>query len=139
VQARPIARKWHKLCFEEKQFLYRNCFPEHPDVHKGVPDMTASAESLSTSQSIQDRIEAMFTRDKITAAVLVVALWLTVFFVMFAVRGFIVQKSVEVVCWIGAALLLLFNTASIVAMIKHYGQDKAHIYAIDIRHLDAGR
>ena len=28
--------------------------------------------------------------------------------------------------------------ASIVAMIKHYGQDKAHIYAIDIRHLDAG-
>jgi len=100
--------------------------------------MTASAESLSTSQSLQDRIEAMFTRDKLTAGVLVVSLWLTVFFVMFAVRGFIADKSVEIVCWIGAALLLLFNTSSIVAMIKHYGQDKAHIYAVDIRHLDAG-
>lgn len=100
--------------------------------------MTASAESLSTSQSLQDRIEAMFNRDKLTAGVLVVSLWLTVFFVMLAVRGFIADKSIEIVCWVGAALLLLFNTSSIVAMIKHYGQDKAHIYAVDIRHLDAG-
>jgi len=100
--------------------------------------MTASAESLSPSQSLQDRIEAMFNRDKLTAGVLVVSLWLTVFFVMLAVRGFIADKSIEIVCWVGAALLLLFNTSSIVAMIKHYGQDKAHIYAVDIRHLDAG-
>lgn len=100
--------------------------------------MTASAESLSTSQSLQDRIEAMFNRDKLTAGVLVVSLWLSVFFVMLAVRGFIADKSIEIVCWVGAALLLLFNTSSIVAMIKHYGQDKAHIYAVDIRHLDAG-
>jgi hypothetical protein len=100
--------------------------------------MTVSVETLSTSQTMKDRIEAMFTRDKITASVLVVALWLTVFFVMLAVRGFIAEKSVEVVCWIGAGILLLFNTSSIFAMIRHYGQDKAHIYAVDIRHLDAG-
>jgi hypothetical protein len=100
--------------------------------------MTTSTEFLPTSQSMQDRIEAMFTRDKLTAGVLVVGLWLTVFFVMLAVRGFIADKSVEVVCWIGAALLLVFNTSSIVAMIRHYGEDKAHIYAVDIRHLDAG-
>jgi len=36
-------------------------------------------------------------------------------------------------------LLLLFNTASITAMIRHYGNDKEHIYGVDIRHLDAGR
>ena len=100
--------------------------------------MTTSTESLLTSQSMHDRIEAMFNRDKLTAGVLVVALWLTVFFVMLAVRGFIADKSVEIVCWIGAALLLIFNTSSIVAMIRHYGEDKAHIYAVDIRHLDAG-
>jgi hypothetical protein len=100
--------------------------------------VTVSAETAASSKSVQDRIEAMFTRDKLTAGVLVVALWLTVFFVMFAVRGFIAERSVEVVCWIGAALLLIFNTSSIVAMINHYGEDKAHIYAIDIRHIDAG-
>lgn len=93
----------------------------------------------STSRNLEQRIEAAFTRDKLTAGILIVALWLTVFFVMIAVRGFIAEKSVEVVCWIGAAILLLFNTSSIVAMIRHYGADKAHIYAVDIRHLDAGR
>ena len=97
--------------------------------------MTQPAES----PEMQARIDAMFRMDRLAAAVLVVALWLTVFFVMLAVRGFIADKSIEVICWIGAGFLLLFNTASIVAMIRHYGADKVHIYAIDIRHLDAGR
>jgi hypothetical protein len=100
--------------------------------------MADKAEILAHSASMQARIDKMFAGDKLAASVLVVGLWLTVFFVMLAVRGFIADKTIELVCWIGAALLLLFNTASIVAMIKHYGQDKAHIYAIDIRHLDAG-
>ena len=98
----------------------------------------SNIEVVGASQSVEERIESMFTRDKLAAGVLVVALWLTVFFVMLAVRGFIAQKSVEVVCWIGAGLLLLFNTSSIFAMIRHYSRDKAHIYAVDIRHLDAG-
>jgi hypothetical protein len=100
--------------------------------------MAITAESLSHSKTMQDRIDKMFAGDKLAAGVLVVALWLTVFFVMFAVRGFMPSAEVEILCWAGAAMLLLFNTASIVAMIKHYGQDKAHIYAVDIRHLDAG-
>jgi hypothetical protein len=73
------------------------------------------------------------------AGALVAALWLTVLFVMLAVRGFIADKSIEVLCWIGAGVLLLFNTASIIAMMRHYAEDKAHIYAVDLRHLDAGR
>lgn len=100
--------------------------------------MTVSAEALTHQQGMEDRIDKMFAGDKLAASILVAALWLTVFFVMFAVRGFIPDRQVELLCWVGAAVLLLFNTASIVAMLKHYGQDKAHIYAVDIRHLDAG-
>ena len=100
--------------------------------------MTVSAETVSHQKDMEERIDKMFAGDKLIAGVLVVGLWLTVFFVMLAVRGFIVDKNIEILCWVGAALLLLFNTASIIAMLKHYGQDKAHIYAIDIRHLDAG-
>ena len=100
--------------------------------------MAVIAESLAVSKTMQDRIDKMFAGDKLIAGLLVAGLWLTVFFVMFAVRGFMPSAKVEIVCWIGAGFLLLFNTASIVAMIKHYGQDKAHIYAVDIRHLDAG-
>jgi hypothetical protein len=47
--------------------------------------------------------------------------------------------GVEIVCWIAAAFLLLYNTSSIVAMLRHYSEDKAHIYPIDIHHLDARR
>ena len=100
--------------------------------------MAVTAESLAHTTSLQDRIEKMFAGDKLAATILVIALWLTVFFVMLAVRAFMPSGQVELLCWVGAGVLLLFNTASIVAMIRHYGQDKAHIYAVDIRHLDAG-
>ena len=32
--------------------------------------------------------------------------------------------------------MLLFNSASIVAMIKHYSDDKEHIYGLDLHYLD---
>jgi uncharacterized integral membrane protein len=87
---------------------------------------------------MEARIDSMFARDRATAGLLVVALWITVLFVLFAMRNYM-SHSVEVVCWIAAAILLLFNTASIVAMTRHYANDKEHIYGVDIQHLDAGR
>jgi hypothetical protein len=90
-------------------------------------------------QDMPTRIQAMFTRDRLWASTFVVVLWLVVLFVMLAVRPYIANKAVEVICWAAAALLVLFNTASITAMIRHYAQDKEHIYSVDIRHLDAGR
>ena len=62
--------------------------------------------------TLTDRIEVMFSRDKAWATILVVALWLMVFFVILAVRGFIKDPAIELVCWGAAALLLLFNTAA---------------------------
>jgi hypothetical protein len=98
-----------------------------------------AAVTLSETEAFKGRIDSMFRMDRLAAGALVVALWLTVLFVIFAVRSFIEDKSIEVICWIGAGVLLLFNTGSIVAMFRHYAEDKEHIYAVDIRHLDAGR
>lgn len=100
--------------------------------------MTQQTVSVDAPAGLRDRIETMFRRDSIAATILVVVLWLTILFVILAVRPYM-SRSVELTCWIAAAFLLLFNTASIVAMIRHYGHDKEHIYGIDIRHLDAGR
>jgi hypothetical protein len=58
--------------------------------------------------------------------------------VILAVRQYM-PPGVEPVCWIAAAIVLLYNTASIVAMLRHYHDDKGHIYPIDIHHLDARR
>jgi hypothetical protein len=91
------------------------------------------------ANGLESRIDAMFSRDKIFAWGFVIALWAAVIFVLLAVQSYIDQTSILVASWIAAALLLLFNTASIAAMVRHYGNDKAHIYGTDIKHLDAGR
>jgi hypothetical protein len=85
------------------------------------------------------RIEAMFRRDRIWAFGFVVALWFVIGLVLLEVNPYFASNGIRVVCWIAAIVLLLFNTASITAMVRHYGHDKQHIYGVDIRHLDAGR
>jgi hypothetical protein len=100
--------------------------------------MSSRQGDSGMAENLQARIQAMFARDRLWATGFVVALWITIIFVMLAVRSYL-SSGVEIVCWIAAALLLLFNTASITAMIRHYGNDKDHIYGVDIRHLDAGR
>jgi hypothetical protein len=90
-------------------------------------------------QDMQSRIQAMFARDRLFASGFVILLWMVILFVLLAVRPYIASPGVEIVCWIAAFLLVLFNTASITAMIRHYSDDKEHIYSVDIRHLDAGR
>jgi len=91
------------------------------------------------AEDLQSRIDRMFARDRLWAAGFVLVLWLVVFFVLLAVRSYMPNPNIEVVCWIAATVLVLFNTASITAMIRHYANDKQHIYSVDIRHLDAGR
>jgi hypothetical protein len=87
---------------------------------------------------LRSRIDRMYERDTAAALLLIAVLWATVLFVMLAIRS-LMPPAVEVVCWISAGILLLFNSASIIAMIRHYAADKDHIYGVDLHHLDAGR
>lgn len=90
------------------------------------------------SAGLRSRIGAMYRKDCIAAGILIVGLWVTILFVILSIRPYM-PASVEFACWIAAAILLLFNTASIVAIVRHYREDMEHIYGLDIRHLDAGR
>jgi hypothetical protein len=88
---------------------------------------------------LQRRIDAMFARDRIWAFGFVIALWFVVGLVLIEVDPYITSNAIRYVSWISALILLVFNTASITAMVGHYSHDKEHIYGLDIRHLDAGR
>ena len=90
-------------------------------------------------KTLPSRIQAMFARDKLWAFGFVIALWLVIAFVLLAVNDKIPDGAIRIVVWISALVLLLFNTASILAMVRHYAHDKEHIYAIDIQHLDEAR
>jgi len=91
------------------------------------------------SPRMSQRIDSMYAADRLWALGFVLFLWATYFFVFFAIGGINQDESIFTAMLIGGALVLVYNTASILAMIKHYKEDKAYIYSLDIRHLDEMR
>lgn len=88
---------------------------------------------------LDQRIEAMYQGDKRGALLLVTLLWIVVLFVLFMSWPYLQESGIRVVVSIGAAAILIFNTASITAMLNHYAEDKHFIYGLDIQHLDAAK
>ena len=81
-------------------------------------------------------IDAMYQRDKYWGVGYVVFLWLAYGFTFFTINAVNTDSGIRMAMIISGLLVLVYNTASMVAMIRHYGEDKEQIYSIDIRHLD---
>ena len=88
---------------------------------------------------MQPRIQAMFRRDRWMALGALTILWLTLGFVYFAVPHGFLASPIGIVLSAAMVFLLLFNTASVTAMLRHYREDRDHIYGLDIFHLDEHR
>lgn len=82
------------------------------------------------------RVERMFAADRKWAIAVVVVLWCLYAFTYGLVLVSKPDAGVLFALAIGGGLVLLINTASIVAMIVHYARDKDHIYKLDIYYLD---
>lgn len=78
----------------------------------------------------------MFSTDRLWAFGAVLVLWATYFFVFWEVCQSAHNDNVITALAVAGSLVLLFNTAAIVAMINHYSHDKDSIYGLDIRYLD---
>ena len=85
---------------------------------------------------LNQRIEAMYLADVRGAWTFVALLWIAVLFVLFMSWPHIPDSGVRIVALIAAAAVLIFNTASITAMVKNYASDKDFIYGLDIKMLD---
>lgn len=87
------------------------------------------------------RIEKMFRNDSIWAVVAVAALWGLYGFVLYELiaTAQVVDRGVLAALIVGGSLVVLFNTASIAAMLKHYSDDKQHIYGLDVHYIDLAR
>lgn len=91
------------------------------------------------NKELAARIQSMYLRDCFMAWFDVVLLWATVLFVLFAILGFVEDSGIRLAMWVASAVLLVFNTASVFAMTRHFSEDKEYIYSMDIKHLDAHR
>lgn len=89
--------------------------------------------------NIDERIDRMHGRDRIGALAFVIALWIVLIFVIASIWSAIADGSIRAILLIAGGLVLVFNTASIVAMLRHYASDKHFIYGLDLKHLDEMR
>lgn len=91
------------------------------------------------ARSLDARIDRMHQGDRRGALAFVIGLWLTILFALFTMWPLIGDGTIRIVLAIAAVLVLAFNTAAIVAMLRHYADDKSFIYGLDIKHLDEMR
>lgn len=101
--------------------------------------MEAILVETADARSLDARIDRMHQRDRKGAVTFVLGLWITVLFALFTMWPLIGDGMIRAVLAIAAAAVLAFNTAAIVAMLRHYHDDKAFIYGLDIKHLDEMR
>lgn len=85
------------------------------------------------------RIEAMHRRDVTVAWAFVLGLWFSIIFVAWATWSLAPSGLARIVLLVGGSVVLLFNTAAIMAMLRHYREDRDFMYGLDIRFLDAAR
>ena len=97
------------------------------NTHKGLDPATAA------------RAEAMHVRDRWSALAILAVLWATLIYTYAVVPHGFLQSGIGVVLTISGALLLLFNTSSVLAMLSHYREDRDHIYGQDLHNLDLNR
>lgn len=82
------------------------------------------------------RVSAMFGRDRAAALLAVCLVWLVYGFTFWTMRGaFAASGLTGLMIGIGLCVVLL-NAAAVAAMIRHYGEDRAAIYGMDLYYLD---
>jgi len=92
---------------------------------------------MNAENSMRERIDKMFSNDRLFAYALLIGAWLAVWFVVNQVAALGPPGNFMGLVYLSALALCVFNTASIIAMVKHYEHAKDHIYRQDIEHLDA--
>ncbi|MCV2866735.1 hypothetical protein [Defluviimonas sp. WL0075] len=89
--------------------------------------------------NLTSRIEKMHRRDVTVAWAFVIGLWFSMGFVAWATWSLAPSGATRIVLLIGGATVLIFNTAAIMAMLRHYREDRDFMYGLDIKFLDAAR
>lgn len=81
----------------------------------------------------------MHKRDVLVAWAFVIGLWLAMIFVAIATWDLAPTGAARILLLIGGAIVLVFNTGAILAMLRHYREDRDFMYGLDIKFLDEAR
>jgi hypothetical protein len=87
-------------------------------------------------KSTDPRVDAMFRSDRLWAWIAILALWALYAFTFWRIMPDVGDNNILMALAISGGLVLLFNTAAILALTSHYAEDKEHIYGLDLHYLD---
>ncbi len=88
---------------------------------------------------LEERIKTMHRNDVRIAWGFVAGLWLAVIFVALATWDLAPSGGARGMLLVAGAVILVFNTAAIIAMLRHYREDRDFMYGLDIKFLDEAR
>jgi preprotein translocase subunit SecF len=85
------------------------------------------------------RIAKKFSGDRTWSLVAVIVLWALYAFVFYEVKGNLSSPDVAWTLAVFGGLVLLFNTAAILAMIAHLSEEREEIYGLDLHYVDLAK
>lgn len=89
--------------------------------------------------TIASRIDSLARRDRLLAVAFTVFMWGTIVFVLVVASAVAPTPGIVVALVVSALLLGLFNTASMLALVRRYAANKELVYLPDIENLDRMR
>jgi hypothetical protein len=81
----------------------------------------------------------MHRSDTRVAWAFVIGLWFAIIFVAIATWNLAPNGTARIMLLCAGAVILVFNTAAIMAMLRHYREDRDFMYGLDIKFLDAAK
>jgi hypothetical protein len=91
------------------------------------------------TQHDDPRVDGMFRRDAFGALAAVVLVWLLYAFIFYIMAGVFGELGLTALATGLAVCVLILNASSIIAMIKHFSEDRTAIYSRDLYYLDVLR
>jgi archaellum biogenesis protein FlaJ (TadC family) len=92
-------------------------------------------QDRETERAVQRQMDTMFQRDRWMAIASVVAMLVVLPFVYIALLNNMPGTATKVVLGASCLVLLVYNVASMLALVRNYRRDKDFIYRRDVAHL----
>lgn len=92
-------------------------------------------QDRKTEIAVRQHMDRLYQRDRWMAIASVAALLVVLPFVYFAVLTHMPSPGTKIVLAGACAVLLIYNVASMVALVRNYRRDKDFIYRRDVAHL----
>lgn len=83
-----------------------------------------------------ERVDGMFRRDCVAAFGAIAAVWALYAFIYYTLHEIFGELGLNPLMSGLALTILLLNLAAVIAMIRHYSEDRTAIYSRDLYYLD---